>query len=70
MGFICHFRRKNDFLNCEEKEEALNILLNSQEREINEKNILDNILKVNYPEWIKDELKIINQRDNLNLIFN
>lgn len=60
---------EEDLLNCEEKEEALDILLNSQEREINEKNILDNILKVNYPEWIKDELKIINQRDNLNLKF-
>ena len=60
---------EEDLLNCEEKEEALNILLNSQEREINEKNILNNILKVNYPEWIKEELKMINQGDNLNYKF-
>jgi hypothetical protein len=60
---------EEDLLNCEEKEEALNILLNSQEREINEKNILNNILKVNYPEWIKEELIMINQGDNLNYKF-
>ena len=60
---------EEDLMNCEEKDEALNILLNSQEREINEKNILNNILKVSYPEWIKDELSIINQGDNLNYKF-
>ena len=42
--------------NCEEKEEALDILLNSQMREINENNIMNNMQKVEYPDWIQSEV--------------
>ena len=42
--------------NCEEKEEALDILLNSQMREINENNVMNNMQKVEYPDWIQSEV--------------
>ena len=42
--------------NCEEKEEALDILLNSQLKEINENNIINNMQKVEYPDWIQSEV--------------
>ena len=60
-GVVLLKELEEDLFKCEEKEEALEILLNNQEREINENNILNNILKVKYPEWIKNELKTINQ---------
>ena len=41
---------------CEEKEEALEILLKSQLREINENNLMKNMAKVEYPEWIQNEV--------------
>ena len=47
---------ENDLNNCEEKEEALEILLKSQMREINENNVMKNIMKVEYPEWIQSEV--------------
>ena len=52
---------EEDLYDCEEKEEAMDILLNSQEKEINESHILNNILKVKCPEWIQSELDLINQ---------
>jgi hypothetical protein len=55
---------EDDLYNCEEKEEALDVLLKNQEREINENNILNNILNVKCPEWIKNELDAINQEEN------
>ena len=55
---------EDDLYNCEEKEEALDVLLKNQEREINENNILNNILNVKCPEWIKNELNAINQEEN------
>ena len=48
---------QDDLFNCEEKEEVLDILLNSQMREINEANILKEIQKVEYPEWIQSEVQ-------------
>ena len=55
---------EDDLYNCEEKEEALDVLLKNQEREINENNLLNNILNVKCPEWIKNELNAINQEEN------
>ena len=60
---------EEELYGCEEKEEGLNILLHSQDRELKESNILNNILKVKYPEWIRNELKIFNQDNISNLIF-
>ena len=60
---------EEDLYNCDEKKEALDILLNNQEREINESNILNHILKVKCPEWIKNELESINKENDIsNLI--
>ena len=56
---------EEDLYNCEEKEEALDILLNNQEREINENHILNHILKVKCPEWIKNELESINKENDI-----
>jgi hypothetical protein len=42
--------------NCEEKEEVLDILLNSQMKEINESNVMKNMQKVEYPDWIQSEV--------------
>ena len=53
---------EEDLYNCEEKEEGLDVLLNCQEREIKETIFLKNILNVKCPEWIKNELSIINER--------
>ena len=47
---------EEDLNNCEEKEEALEILLKSQLREINENNLMKNMAKVEYPEWIQNEV--------------
>ena len=52
---------EEDLYNCEDKEEGLEVLLKSQEKEINEKNIMNNILKVKCPDWIKDQLDSINK---------
>ena len=47
---------ENELNNCEEKEEALDILLNSQLREINEINVMKNMQQVEYPDWIQSEV--------------
>ena len=54
---------QDDILDCEEKEEVLEILLKSQMREINEQNILNELQKVDYPEWIQAE--VINMTENV-----
>ena len=61
VGVLLLKEFEEELYGCEEKEEGLDILLKSQERELNENNILNNILNVKYPDWIKNELKIINQ---------
>ena len=48
---------QDDILDCEEKEEVLEILLNSQLREINEANVLKEMQKVEYPDWIQSEVE-------------
>ena len=52
---------QNDLLDCEEKEEILDILLNSQMREINEERVLNEIQNVQYPEWIQSEVQNMNE---------
>ena len=47
---------EDELNNCEEKEEALDILLNSQLREINEINVMKNMQQVEYPDWIQSEV--------------
>ena len=56
---------QNDLMNCEEKEEALEILLNSEEKEINNENVIKGIFKVKVPDWILDEIKRINEEENI-----
>ena len=56
--------------NCEEKEEALNILLNSQMKEINEINILKNMQKVEYPDWIQSEVQAMTEDTVIPVVFN
>ena len=56
--------------NCEEKEEALNILLNSQMREINEVNVMKYIQKVEYPEWIQTEVIGMSEDTIIPVVFN
>ena len=51
---------QEDLFECDDKEDALNILLNSQDKNLNEYNILSEIQKVKYPEWIKAEVRKIN----------
>ena len=48
---------QEDLFNCEEKEEVLDILLNSQMRGINEANVMKEIQKVEYPDWIQTEIQ-------------
>ena len=64
-GILLLKELEEDLYNCDEKEEALDILLNSQEREINENHILNLILKVKCPEWIKNELESINKENEI-----
>ena len=47
---------EDELNNCEEKEEALDLLLNSQMKEINESNVMKNIQNVEYPDWIQSEV--------------
>ena len=56
--------------NCEEKEEALDILLNSQMREINENNIMNNMQKVEYPDWIQSEVQNMTEETIIPITFN
>jgi hypothetical protein len=61
---------EDDLNNCEEKEEALDILLNSQLREINENNIMKNIQKVEYPDWIQTEVLSMTEDTVIPVVFN
>ena len=61
---------EDDLNNCEEKEEALEILLNSQLREINENNIMKNIQKVEYPDWIQTEVLSMTEDTVIPVVFN
>ena len=61
---------EEDLNNCEEKEEALDILLNSQMREINENNIMKNIQKVEYPDWIQTEVLAMTEDTVIPINFN
>ena len=61
---------EDDLNNCEEKEEALNILLNSQMREINENNVMKYIQKVEYPEWIQTEVIAMTEGTIIPVVFN
>ena len=56
---------QNDLLNCEDKEEALNILLNNQEKELNNDNVIKGIFNVKVPDWILEELKKLNEEENI-----
>ena len=56
---------QNDLMNCEDKEEALDVLLNNQEKELNCDNIINGIFNVKVPEWILGELKSINDEENI-----
>ena len=56
---------QKDLMNCEDKEEALNVLLNNQEKELNNDNVINGIFNVKVPEWILSELKNINDEDNI-----
>ena len=61
---------QDDLLDCEEKEEVLDILLNSQMREINEINVLNEIQKVEYPEWIQSEVQNMAEDTIIPISFN
>ena len=56
---------QNDLMNCEEKEEALDILLNNEEKELNSDNVINGIFNVKVPDWILNELKSINDDENI-----
>ena len=56
---------QNDLLNCEDKEEALDILLNNQEKELNNDNVIKGIFNVKVPDWILEELKKLNEEENI-----
>ena len=56
---------KNDLMNCEDKEEALDILLKNEEKEINCDNVINGIFNVKVPDWILNELKTINDEENI-----
>ena len=56
---------QNDLMNCEDKKEALDILLNNQEKELNNDNVIKGIFNVKVPDWILNELKNINDEENI-----
>ena len=55
----------NDLMNCENKEEALKLLLNQQDKELNKDNVINGIFNVKVPDWILNELKNINEEENI-----
>ena len=61
---------QDDLFNCEEKEEVLDILLNSQMREINEANVMKEIQKVEYPDWIQSEVQNMTEETIIPITFN
>jgi hypothetical protein len=46
-----------EIMEAEDKDSILDILLHSQEKELNEEKIIENMSKVKFPMWIKDEVK-------------
>ena len=56
---------QNDLMNCEDKEEALDILLKNEEKELNCDNVINGIFNVKVPDWILNELKTINDEENI-----
>ena len=52
-------------MNCENKEEALKLLLNKQDKELNKDNVINGIFNVKVPDWILNELKNINEEENI-----
>ena len=61
---------QDDILDCEEKEEVLEFLLNSQLREINEVNVLKEMQKVEYPDWIQSEVENMADETIIPISFN
>ena len=61
---------QDELFNCEEKEEVLDILLNSQMREINEANVMKEIQKVEYPDWIQSEVQNMAEETIIPINFN
>ena len=55
----------NELMNCENKEEALKLLLNKQDKELNKDNVINGIFNVKVPDWILNELKNINEEENI-----
>ena len=51
----------NDLMAVDDKHSILNILLNSEEKELNEEKIVEKMSKVQFPLWIKDEVKKMGQ---------
>ena len=46
-----------EIMEAEDKDSILDILLHSQEKELNEEKIIQTMSKVKFPMWIKDEVK-------------
>ena len=51
----------NDLMAVDDKHSILNILLNSEEKELNDEKIVEKMSKVQFPLWIKDEVKKMGQ---------
>ena len=49
------------FMAVDDKHSILNILLNSEEKELNDEKIVEKMSKVQFPLWIKDEVKKMGQ---------
>ena len=56
---------QNELMSCEDKEEALDILLKNEEKELNCDNVINGIFNVKVPDWILNELKTINDEENI-----
>ena len=69
-GIAILMELQDDLFDCEEKEEALEILLNNQEAEINEQKLLQNIQNVKYPEWIQSEVINMSEDTVIPISFN
>ena len=48
-------------MKAEDKDSILDILLHSQEKELNEEKIVEKMSRVQFPLWIKDEVKKMGQ---------
>ena len=56
---------QEELMNCEDKEEALNLLLNNQEKDIKEDDVINGIFNVKVPDWILEEIQKIIEVDNI-----